>query len=79
MMEKENATWIRTCAKRIVELDPAVCPDDALEIADFMSETTRWSDINPETAADTIFAESNQPLHPTSEAADLRAPQALQS
>ena len=57
MQKLEAAEWCVRCAQRLADLDDAIVPEEALEMAKDLFEFERTRAMAPERAADFVAAE----------------------
>ncbi|MDP9043169.1 MAG: hypothetical protein M3O01_00025 [Pseudomonadota bacterium] len=51
----DKASWVQRCVAHLVGLDPLLEPELARPIAEDMFARTRWREMGPENAAQTVF------------------------
>jgi hypothetical protein len=62
-----TSAWLHRCAKRMLELDPALDPMAAMHTVDDMAQSSRWRLMLPEAVAEALY-ENDLSLGPTSSA-----------
>jgi hypothetical protein len=53
----ETSEWLHRCARRMLELDPALDPVAAMHVVDGMAVSPRWRLMLPEAVAETLYAD----------------------
>ena len=52
-----TSAWVHRCAKRMLELDPALDPLAAMHTVDDMATSPRWRLMLPEAVAEALYAD----------------------
>jgi hypothetical protein len=52
-----TSAWVHRCAKRMLELDPALDPMAAMHTVDDMATSSRWRLMLPEAVAEALYAD----------------------
>ena len=52
-----TSAWVHRCAKRMLELDPALDPVAAMHTVDDMATSPRWRLMLPEAVAEALYAD----------------------
>lgn len=53
-----TSAWVHRCAKRLLELDPALDPPAAMHTVDDMATSSRWRLMLPEAVAEALYADN---------------------
>ena len=52
-----TSAWLHRCARRMLELDPALDPMAAMHAVDGMATSPRWRLMLPEAVAEALYAD----------------------
>lgn len=52
-----TSAWVHRCAKRMLELDPDLDPEAAMQTVDDLATSPRWRLMLPEAVAEALYAD----------------------